>query len=203
MNKEEKPSVITELEYKDLIPFLEITDNAIPLPLVGNFLKIYSNTKEMTYGEVGGPDDFKKALNIRKVLTYDLNNLSKSLTDVHWSNLLTFFINKAIKDFQNKHDLQIGKGRVNELQLLKYEEGHFYNYHVDGTTMVRNLSCIIFLNDDYEGGEVCFYDVFNKREILIKPKAGRLILWPSNFLYPHKVNKVSKGVRFTVVSWII
>ena len=192
----------------NLIPFVEITDKAIPLPLLSNFLKIYSDKKEMSFGLVGGQVECMEDLNIRKVLTYNFSNMTKSLTDVHWSNLFTFFIQKCIRDFYQKHkldigNLDIGKGLVNELQLLKYREGYFYNYHVDGTAMLRNLSCIIFLNDDYEGGELCFYDVFNKREVTIKAKAGRLILWPSNFLYPHKVNKVSKGLRFTMVSWIV
>jgi len=70
----------------NLIPFVEITDKAIPLPLLSNFLKIYSDKKEMSFGLVGGQVECMEDLNIRKVLTYNFSNMTKSLTDVHWSN---------------------------------------------------------------------------------------------------------------------
>ena len=35
-----------------------------------------------------------------------------------------------------------------------------------------------------------------------KLKAGEVIIFPSNFLYPHKVNPVSKGTRYTFISWV-
>jgi predicted 2-oxoglutarate/Fe(II)-dependent dioxygenase YbiX len=38
---------------------------------------------------------------------------------------------------------------------------------------------------------------------IIKPKTGRTIIWPSNFMYPHKVIPVTSGTRYTLVSWAI
>ena len=35
----------------------------------------------------------------------------------------------------------------------------------------------------------------------INLKAGDLLLFPSNFLYPHRVLPVTKGVRHSYVSW--
>jgi len=31
---------------------------------------------------------------------------------------------------------------------------------------------------------------------------GRVIMFPSNFMYPHTVNNVEKGCRYSIVSWI-
>jgi predicted 2-oxoglutarate/Fe(II)-dependent dioxygenase YbiX len=28
-----------------------------------------------------------------------------------------------------------------------------------------------------------------------------MLIWPSNFLYPHKVNPVKKGIRYSMVCW--
>ena len=66
----------------------------------------------------------------------------------------------------------------------------------------RFISFILLLNNDYEGGEICFTDPdhqSNEKEIKVQP--GRLIMWPSNFLYPHKVKPVIKGTRYSVVGW--
>ena len=59
------------------------------------------------------------------------------------------------------------------------------------------LSIIGILNDDYEGGELIMFG--DKK---IDTKKGDLIIFPSNFLYPHKITPVTKGVRYSYVSWV-
>jgi len=59
------------------------------------------------------------------------------------------------------------------------------------------LSCLGVLNDDYEGGEFLMFDDYE-----IKLKQGDLIIFPSNFLYPHKVEPVTKGTRYSYISWV-
>ena len=59
------------------------------------------------------------------------------------------------------------------------------------------LSLIGILSNDYEGGELTFFE--DKK---IDTKKGDLLVFPSNFLYPHKVAPVTKGVRYSYVSWV-
>ena len=61
---------------------------------------------------------------------------------------------------------------------------------------VPTLSILGSLNDDYKGGDLIFWQ--NKK---IKLKAGSIMIFPSNFLYPHKVVEVTKGTRYSYVSW--
>jgi len=42
--------------------------------------------------------------------------------------------------------------------------------------------------------------MFKDKEI--KFKKGELVIFPSNFLYPHEVKLVTKGTRYTYVSWV-
>lgn len=58
------------------------------------------------------------------------------------------------------------------------------------------LSILGSLNDDYKGGDLIFWQ--NKK---IKLKAGSIMIFPSNFMYPHKVVEVTKGTRYSYVSW--
>jgi hypothetical protein len=83
--------------------------------------------------------------------------------------------------------------------LLKYETGQEYKAHYDsGTGGGRHVSCILYLNDDYEGGELEFPN-FN---IKIKPQAGMLIMFPSNFAYKHIAYPVTKGTKYAMVTWL-
>jgi predicted 2-oxoglutarate/Fe(II)-dependent dioxygenase YbiX len=62
---------------------------------------------------------------------------------------------------------------------------------------IPTLSLVGILNDDYEGGE---FIMFGKEQI--KLKQGDLLIFPSNFLFKHKVNEVKKGTRYSFVSWV-
>jgi predicted 2-oxoglutarate/Fe(II)-dependent dioxygenase YbiX len=83
--------------------------------------------------------------------------------------------------------------------LLKYNEGEQYKSHYDGGTDIgRSISALVYLNDDFEGGEIEFVHF----DIKLKPKAGTLILFPSNFAYMHTAHPVIKGTKYALVTWI-
>jgi predicted 2-oxoglutarate/Fe(II)-dependent dioxygenase YbiX len=56
---------------------------------------------------------------------------------------------------------------------------------------------VIYLNDDYEGGEL----IFPHRDVKIKPKAGTFIGFPGNRHYMHGVNEVIGSDRYTFSVW--
>ena len=57
------------------------------------------------------------------------------------------------------------------------------------------ISIVGLLNDNYEGG------AFMCREKEIKLIRGDILLFPSNFMYPHEVKEITKGIRYSFVSW--
>ena len=63
---------------------------------------------------------------------------------------------------------------------------------------IPTLSVLGSLNNDYEGGEFLMFD----EEKEYKIKAGEIMIFPSVFLYPHRVAPVTKGTRDTFVSWV-
>ena len=62
----------------------------------------------------------------------------------------------------------------------------------------QTLSCSLLLNDDYEGGELSFFNKRYKR----KGSKGDLVIFPSSFTYPHEVLPVISGTRYSIVTWI-
>jgi SM-20-related protein len=63
------------------------------------------------------------------------------------------------------------------------------------------VSCIYFVNEEYGGGDLVFSFLHTDKKLIIKPKKNNLIVWPSNFMYPHSVEPVTKGERYSVVAW--
>lgn len=84
-------------------------------------------------------------------------------------------------------------------QILRYEEGQKYSQHYDGGTSIgRAISAVCYLNSDYEGGEI----EFPFHNVKIKPQAGMLILFPSNFAYSHIAHPITNGTKYNLVTWI-
>tara|TARA_R100001509_G_C4865707_1_gene214967 strand:- start:122 stop:688 length:567 start_codon:yes stop_codon:yes gene_type:complete len=93
--------------------------------------------------------------------------------------------------------------KLESVNLLKYKKGNFYKKHIDAYHQVnRHLSFIINLNEEYEGGELIFYYPHNQQPYSkVKLQTGDLIMFPSNFMYPHSVEPIISGTRYSVVCW--
>ena len=83
--------------------------------------------------------------------------------------------------------------------MYKGEEKGEYKEHTDHSDFnPRVLSISLILNDNYEGGDFCF---FNK-ELIIKKEKRSAIVFPSNFCFPHSISPVTKGERYAIVTWV-
>jgi predicted 2-oxoglutarate/Fe(II)-dependent dioxygenase YbiX len=54
-------------------------------------------------------------------------------------------------------------------------------------------SSVVYLNEDYEGGELWF----PKQDYRTKPATGTLILFPATIMYPHEVAEITGGNKYT------
>jgi SM-20-related protein len=110
-----------------------------------------------------------------------------------------------------------------------YKEGYFYVKYADdssefvdedGQTLgfkcvapERKLITVLFgsshndrLSDNevgFEGRELLFNYFYDKdgNTVKIKPKAGDMVVFPSNPYFSHEVLPVKKGYRLTLVQW--
>jgi predicted 2-oxoglutarate/Fe(II)-dependent dioxygenase YbiX len=93
--------------------------------------------------------------------------------------------------------------KINQIDLLKYDVGGKYEIHTDHfSTSPRHLSIIINLNDDYEGGDLVFTDQQEKEVKRLKLGKGSIVFFPSNFMYPHGIQPITKGTRYSIVAWL-
>ena len=74
---------------------------------------------------------------------------------------------------------------------VEYNKG----YHNEARAFVFS----IYLNDVEEGGETEFLH-FSKR---VKPKKGRIVIWPAAFPYLHRGNPPLSGEKYILTSWML
>jgi Rps23 Pro-64 3,4-dihydroxylase Tpa1-like proline 4-hydroxylase len=92
------------------------------------------------------------------------------------------------------------KGQVDAISVLKYEKSGFLPEHIDQGISSRVLSVLVYLNDDYDGGEITFANI-GENGITIKPEAGSVIFFPSNFVGVHSVAEITSGIRYALPNW--
>jgi hypothetical protein len=90
-------------------------------------------------------------------------------------------------------------------QVVRWHEGqeltpHADNLEPDGrpnATPHRAFSSLIYLNDDYGGGET----YFPGHGVRLTPEAGALVLFGAGPQYVHGVTRVTRGLRYTNAGW--
>ena len=116
-----------------------------------------------------------------------------------------------------------------DIQVLEYQEGYFYVKHADDSSELidefgetvgfkcvapeRKLTTVLFGSSHneslpegevgFEGGELLFNYLFDSEgnQVMIRPKAGDMVIFPSNPYFSHEVLPVEKGYRLTLVQW--
>lgn len=88
-----------------------------------------------------------------------------------------------------------------QIQVLRYEQEQFYNWHYDQATdkkvneYNRTISIVLYLKNADEGGRT----IFPHRAF--KPKAGQALIFPSNWCFPHSAEPIVKGQKVVAVTW--
>jgi hypothetical protein len=82
--------------------------------------------------------------------------------------------------------------------FVKYDgEGTHFNIHADhGPAYNCTVSAVIYINDDYEGGDIHFPRLDN---LVYKPKVGDIAVFPSNYIYEHASLPMVSGTKYCVV----
>ena len=187
-----------------MMDYVRIFDNVFELNTLSSLLK-YLNKIEFSPASISNKYETSTIdKNIRDVDGYFFRNISNSMAEVFWAN---YFKNKSneLYNLYKKDFKACSIKKWEPFNVLKYNKNNFFKGHVDhGPNSPRTISLIYLLNNDYEGGDLIFFDETKEdQEYIVEKKANRAILFPSNFVFKHTVTPVKKGTRFSVVGWAL
>lgn len=81
--------------------------------------------------------------------------------------------------------------------IQRFTQGAYMAEHSDNKSGVTDFGCVVYLNDNFEGGEL-IYPNLNKS---LKPTAGNLVIHDSD--EPHMVKTITKGVRYMLTTFVL
>lgn len=137
---------------------------------------------------------------------------SKELDQLHASISTTDILDRKVQEtfIQYGKDLAFPWfGKLQTCMAVKYNRyledrlmaehcDHIYSLFDGEVKGVPILTAIGLLNDDFEGGNFVMF-----QDDIIELRQGDVLIFPSNFLFPHKVEPVTKGIRYSLVSWAV
>lgn len=88
---------------------------------------------------------------------------------------------------------------IQHMALQYHTDTHHFNEDSPGNKFA--VTCTMYLNDDYDGGEISFLDESAGKIVKYKPKAGDVIVFPSGEPYYHGIHQVYNGDRYIIRTW--
>jgi len=189
---------------------------------ITNFIGVYDNyiTPQECQKAINLYDDQDKFNNtVNRIGTEKSSILDKqdqqffaapNNVDVWWEILKPMIVNF---DLAWKHyETNVGAAQAYGISEFKYTslkiqktlptEG-YHVWHIEHNKGFDNepraFVFSIYLNDVEEGGETEFLH-FSKR---VKPKTGRIVIWPAGFPYVHRGNPPLSGEKYILTSWMM
>ena len=111
---------------------------------------------------------------------------------------ISYIIPKKLQNLVNKTDQNLIVSGLKTFQRM--QDGVELKAHTDQYTdpSIR-YATIIYINDDYNGGEI----FFTNKNLELKPKPGSLLIFPGNDEFDHGVRHVQSGpIRYVLVGFI-
>lgn len=91
---------------------------------------------------------------------------------------------------------QVRFNRYRKNTLMRTHHDHIHNLFDGEQKGIPILSIVGLLNNDFSGGDFIFFDDYK-----VQLTAGDIMIFPSLFLYPHRVAEITAGTRHAFVSW--
>lgn len=179
--------------YEDHIKIANMLSNDDSLEIKFTDSTVLSWAKDESLERISEYSEVRTGSQLHVTTDYENDELSK----LH--NIYTDIVFTRLKSYKGMFGILEDIYNPENFQLLKYETGQYFKGHHDsipGTN--RSISILIYLNDNYEGGEIEFIYFDTK----IKPKAGTLIMFPSNYPYKHVAHPVTKGTKYAVATFL-
>jgi hypothetical protein len=192
--------------YEEISPGIFVYHDVLPkeLDLINRLESVLSNNAKYTWQEafVGYRQrmpEYRDCVDFKFKKTdmqYDKSEESIKLQDI-WQDCFDRQ-SLAVQDYCHKFNIN-GLKYWEAFNFIKYEKGHhFMEHHDHGFSYNCTVSLVAYLNDDFEGGEL----FFRLQGINYIPKAGDVVLFPSNFMYPHQAKVVHSGTKYSLVTML-
>lgn len=187
----------TSIEKYNLHDYIVKIDDFLDQDTCKNIVKKTSKLNWETHGYYDSVTNtsysYDNELQVLQTKIFEVENLNKNL-----SHAIDFYLKKINLIWFTKISgyTYVRLNKYDKNTLMRLHCDHIHSIFDGNAKGVPVLTVLGALNDNYTGGE---FLMFGNEPIELR--AGNVIIFPSNFLYPHEVRPVKTGTRYSFVSW--
>jgi hypothetical protein len=184
---------------KDLRHYIRVYDGALPAELCGKLIASFGS--------------------LQRYQRYNGRKLRRSLDESEWTELnitrlseagfLQVFrglIDAALERYNRDVELAIpvpNTALISDLIMKRYRTGgaERFQLHFDAVQHVANRYLVVlwYLNDVEAGGETRFPQL----DFLVRPEAGRLLMFPPYWMYQHEGTAPVSGEKYILSTYLL
>ena len=187
--------------FREVLPnsFIYEVDNALPPEICREMIRRFEEKQDQQYlGRIGQMADENRSIKRSTDLVVSGKEDWKDVDyNLHRSMAL------MMREFREKFPYFKGRFKDMGYAIQRTDPGEFYHWHIDGGShqfAERQLVVVWYLNDvEGPGGETEF--LF--QGVKVKPKEGKMLLFPPFWTHEHRGVTLEKGVKYIATTWVV
>jgi len=188
----------------DIKDFIGVFDDVIDPDFCGYAINIFESVNN-----ADAYVDRQSAEGVSKLHKEDLSlTLEQFVNSTHFNSIYYPVLDTIWKECYPKYvekysALEMANiSNIFNMKIQKTEVGggyHIWHYETSDVKCTdRVLNFMIYLNDIDEGGETEF--LYQSRRV--KPKTGRVVIFPTNFTHTHRGNPPLEDAKYVITGWL-
>ena len=148
-------------------------------------------------------NDFGDTCSSRFDYSMDLSHMTTHTVEREVSVELNQKLVQCFSEYQSVFGTMTRKSYYSNAQKIQKtpKGGGYHIWHcedsLDTPDSNRAAVWMLYLNDDFEGGETEFL-YYKKR---VQPERGKLLIWPAGYTHTHRGNMVLEGMKYVITGW--
>jgi len=190
------------IRYENIKDYVHLEKEFIPKELCNN---IIDQIERNQWSPHHWYSPTSNSVNSEETMELDVQTASSELNEILtpyviqagaiYNSKFAYLDSSKMRQIMNKF-CNIRFNRYSKGQIMREHFDHIHSIFDGNEKGIPVLSFILNFNDDYTGGELVFWG-----DQAVKLGCGDIIMFPSNFMYPHQVKEVTVGKRYSAVTW--
>lgn len=201
VNTKERKNNLGVTNMKKLEDYIMVIDDVLDMALCEDLITIYDKYCEKKDSSNDWGKDYRSFTEINLIE-------NKQFFDVQIDHIYSI-TDQLYKFYTDKCDVDFFPPKLSfeDLRMKKYEANDHdqFGWHTDVgdyASARRYLAMFFYLNTVEDGGETMFADCINSDKCLtVKPKRGRIVIFPPLWMFPHAGTKPRSGSKYILSTY--
>ncbi len=155
----------------------------------------YFRWHDSLVGEGVKMPDYRDCVDFKMDESYIKNTPGEFEDIVNIYDIVSKAQKQCLREYESNYNIHMKY--MEAINFVKYGPNQHFSIHTDhGFSYICTVSCVTYLNEEYEGGELYFPYL----DLEFKPEFGDSVFFPSTYIFAHASKPVKSGLKYSAVT---